>query len=211
MLAVRAVTALPADYRQQAVLDLSKNRMAVVGAVVSGIILLFAVGWLLVQFTNIVRPTVLEGMRLRDMRTIAPDGGQSIVIPCQLTVDAVIAFALVMVIHELVHGVAFWQFAGKRPTVGIKGIFVYVAAPSDVYFPRNQYVTVGLAPLVLLTLVGLVLVAIVPVVVAPVVILFVALNAAGAAGDLIMVGRLFSYSPHTLMQDIDSGVVVYGP
>jgi len=190
---------------------LSKNRVLVVGAVVSGIILLLAGGWLLVQFTNLVRPAALEGMRLRDMLTIAPDGRESVVIPCQLTVDAVIALALVMLIHEVVHGLFYWQFSGKRPTVGIKWMFVYVAAPSDVYFPRNQFLIVGLAPLVLLTLVGLLLMLIVPVVLVSIVILFVALNAAGAAGDLLMVARLLSYSPNTLMQDVDTGVVVYGP
>jgi hypothetical protein len=208
---VQATTVLPANYHQRAVLDLSKNRVLVVGAVVSGIILLLAGGWLLVQFTNLVRPAALEGMRLRDMLTIAPDGRESVVIPCQLTVDAVIALALVMLIHEVVHGLFYWQFSGKRPTVGIKWMFVYVAAPSDVYFPRNQFLIVGLAPLVLLTLVGLLLMLIVPVVLVSIVILFVALNAAGAAGDLLMVARLLSYSPNTLMQDVDTGVVVYGP
>jgi len=208
---VKAVRVLPADYRQQAVLDLSKSRIALLCAVVSGIILLFTAGWLLVQFTNLVRHTALESLLPREMQTISPDGGHSVVIPGQLIVDAVIALALVMLVHELVHGLFFWLFAGKRPTAGIKGVFVYVAVPSDVYLPRNQYLMVGLAPLVMLTPVGLVLLAIVPVVFAPIVILFVALNAAGAAGDLIMVARLLSYAPHTLMQDVDTGVVVYGP
>jgi hypothetical protein len=52
---------------------------------------------------------------------------------------------------------------------------------------------------------------IVPVVLVPILILFVAFNAAGAAGDLLMVARLLSYSPNTLMQDIGTSVVVYGP
>ena len=73
------------------------------------------------------------------------------------------------------------------------------ALQSEVYLPRNQYLVVGIAPLVLLTLVGLLLVVIGPVVVVPILILFVAFNAAGAAGDLLMVARLLSYSPETLM------------
>ena len=86
-----------------------------------------------------------------------------------------------------------------------------MAAPAEFYFPRNQYLVVGIAPLVLLTLAGLLLVTIVPVVVVPILILFVAFNAAGAAGDLLMAARLLSYPPDTLMQDNDSGVIVYGP
>lgn len=209
---MQATTVLPANYRQQAALDLSKNRIAVVGAIVAGIVLLLTVGWLLVQFANLLRPTALEGIRLRDLLTIAPDGAISGgTIPAQLIVDTVIALALVMLIHELVHGMFYWHFSGKRPTFGITWVGIYVAAPSEVYFPRNQYLIVGIAPLVLLTLVGLLLVVIVPVVIAPILILFVAFNAAGAAGDLLIVARLLSYSPNTLMQDIGTSVIVYGP
>ena len=205
---MQATTALPTNYHRQATLDLSRNRMAVVGAIASGIVLLLAVGWLLVQFTNFVRPTALEALRLRDIPTTTPDGGTSVTIPI---VDGVVALVLVMLIHELVHGMFYWQFAGRRPILGIKGLGVYVAAPSEVYFPRSRYLVVGIAPLVLLTLAGLLLVIIVPVAVVRILILFVALNAAGAAGDLLMVARLLSYSPDTLMQDSGSAVIVYGP
>jgi hypothetical protein len=203
---MQATTTLPTNYRQQTTLDLSKSRKAVVGAMVSGIVLLITVGWLLVQFTHLLRPTALEGIL-----TITSDGNTSITLPFQLIVDAIVALVLVMLIHELVHGVFFWRFAGKRPTFGIKGPYVYVAAPPEVYFPRNQYLIVGIAPLVLLTLVGLLLMIIVPVIVVPIFMLFIALNAAGAAGDLLMFAWLLSYSPDTLMQDSGTSVIVYGP
>lgn len=208
---MQATTVLPAKYRQQAAIDLSKNRIAAVGAIVFGIILLVAVGWFLVQFINHLRPTALEGSRLRDIVTVAPDGAISGAIPPQLAVGIVVALALVMLIHEPVHGLCYWHFSGKRPTLGITWLGIYVGAPSEVYFPRNQYLIVGIAPLVLLTVVGLLLVPIVPVVLVPILMLFVAFNAAGAAGDLIMVARLLSYSPNTLMQDMGTSVIVYGP
>lgn len=208
---MQATTILPTNYRQQATLDLSKSKKAIVGAIVSGIVLLISVGWLLVQFTHLLRPIALEGIRFRDILTIMPDGNTSIVLPFQLIVDAIVALVLVMLVHELVHGVFFWRFAGQRPTFGIKGLFPYAAAPSGVYFPRNQFLVVGIAPLVLLTLVGLLLMVIAPVVVVPILLLFVAFNVAGAAGDLVMVVWLLSYSPDTLMQDSDTGVIVYGP
>jgi hypothetical protein len=208
---MQATTTLPTNYRHQATLDLSKSRKAVVGAIVSGIVLLITVGWLLVQFTHLLRPTALEGIRFRDILTITPDGNTSITLPFQLIVDTIVALVLVMLIHELVHGVFFWRFAGQRPTFGIKGLYVYVAAPAEVYFPRNQYLIVGIAPFVLLTLVGLLLMIIVPVVVVPILMLFIAFNAAGAAGDLQMSARLLSYSPDTLMQDSGTSVIVYGP
>ena len=209
---MQIITALPSNYRQQATLDLSKSRKAGLGAIVSGIVLLIAVGWLLVQFTHFLRPTALEGIRFRDILTTTPDGNTiyRIVLPFQLIVDAIVALVLVMLIHELVHGVFFWRFAGQRPTFGIKGLYVYATAPSEVYFPRNQYLIVGIAPLVLLTLVGLLLMVIVPVVVVPILILFIAFNGAGAAGDLVMAVWLLSYSPDTLMQDSGTSVTVYG-
>lgn len=202
---------LPANYRRQATIDLSKSRKAIVGAIVSGIVLLITVGWLLVQLTNLFRPTALEGLRFRDIQTITPDGGTSITIPFQLIVDFIVAFVLVMPVHELVHGIFYCRFTGKRPSFRIKGLYLYTAAPSEVYFPRNQYLVVGITPLVLLTLVGLLLMIIVPVVVVPILILFIAFNAAGAAGDLLMFAWLWPYSPDTLMQDNGTSVVVYGP
>jgi len=208
---VQIITTLPSNYRQQATIDLSKSRKAVVGAIVSGIVLLITIGWLLVQFTHFLRPTALEGIGFPDILTTTPDGNPSITLPFQLIVDAIVAVVLVMLIHELVHGVFFWRFTGRRPKFGIKGLYVYAAAPSDIYFPRNQYLAVGIAPLVLLTLVGLLLMVIVPVVIVPTLILFIAFNAAGAAGDLLMFAWLLYYSPDTLIQDNNTSVIVYGP
>jgi len=207
---VQIITTLPSNYRQQATIDLSKSRKAVVGAIVSGIVLLITIGWLLVQFTHLLRPTALEGMRFPDILTTTPEGNTSITLPFQLIVDGIVAAVSMMLIHELVHGVFFWWFTGRFPTFGIKGLYVYAAAPSDIYFPRNQYLTVGIAPLVLLTLVGLMLMIIVPVVIVPILILFIAFNAAGAAGDLLMFAWLLSYPPDTLMQDNSTSVIVYG-
>ena len=166
---MQATTILPMNYRQQAALDLSKSKAAMVCTTILGIVLLIAVGWLLVQFAYFLRPAALEGIRFRNLLTITPSGQPAITLPI---VDAVVAFVLVMLIHELVHGMFFWWFAGQRPTFGIKGLYVYVAAPPEVYFPRNQYLLVGVAPLVLLTLVGLLLMLIVPVVTVSVLSLF---------------------------------------
>lgn len=208
---MEATTALPANYRQQVILDLSKDRMAAVGAIVLGITLLLLVGWLVVQCTDILRPTALAGSGLRDILTIAPDGAISAVISVRLMVATVVALGLVVPLHELVHGLFYWHFSGRRPTLGIAWVGVYVAAPSGVYFPRNQCLIAGIAPLVLLTAVGLLLLPIVPVFVVSILVVFVAFNAAGAAGDLLLVARLLSFSPKTLVQDMGTTVVVYGP
>jgi hypothetical protein len=208
---MRATTSLPANYQCQATVDLSKNRKALAGAIVSGTVLLLAVGWLLLQLTEYFRPSALEGAPLHDILTTTPDGNTSVTLPFPLILSSVAAFLLVMLTHELVHGLFYWRFAGQRPGFGIKGPYVYVAAPPDVYFPRNQYLIVGVAPFVLLTLLGWLLITIAPVIALPTLIFFVAFNAAGAAGDLLMSAYLLSYSSDTLMQDRGTSVVVYGP
>ncbi len=116
-----------------------------------------------------------------------------------------------LIIHELVHGLFYWLLSGKRPKFGFHGLFPYAAAPFGVYFPRNRFLTIGLAPLMLLTAIGLLLIAIAPIPLVPFLLFFVVFNAAGAAGDAIMALQLMSFSSDTVMEDNDAGVAIYGP
>ncbi len=70
-----------------------------------------------------------------------------------LVVLIVITFAI-LVLHEMVHGLFFWLFTRARPRFGFKGAYAYAAAPGW-YIPRPQFLAVGLAPLLLISLVGL--------------------------------------------------------
>lgn len=176
----------------------------------TGIALLLISGWLLVLFINAIRPSALDGMRLRDL-FVSSTSGTSFAIPPALFRNFFIALIAVLFIHELIHGLFYWLFSGQRPKFGFRGLFPYAAAPIGVYFPRKQYLTVGLAPFVLLTAVGLLLMAIAPIALVPFLLFFVAFNAGGAAGDLIMVIQLASFSSDTLMEDNDAGVTIYGP
>jgi hypothetical protein len=103
---VRPTTTLPTNYRHQATLDLSKSRLAFVGAIVSGIVLLILVGWLLLQFAHLVRPAAFEGPGLGDILTMTTEGNTSITLPFQ---PILVALVLVTVIHELVHGLFYWR------------------------------------------------------------------------------------------------------
>jgi hypothetical protein len=205
---MKATTRLPGNYRRQATLDLSKSKAAVAGAVVLGVVLLLSVAWMLVQLTRLLRPAALESLAFRNILTTTSEGGLSFALPL---VDIAVALVLTTLVHELVHGLFYRWFSGRRPTFGAKGLFVYAAAPQDVYFPRNHFVIIGMAPLVLLTIGGLLLMLIVPMGAVSILGLVIAFNAAGAAGDLVMAARLLSYGPDTLIQDRETGVVVYGP
>ena len=207
-MAMQTTTALPPGYQRLDTIDLSRSRKALVGAIILGIGLLLSVGWLLVQAVRLLRPAALDGIRYRTVLGLSEDGAFSLNLPL---LDFLAAMVLVLLLHELVHGLAYWWFARRRPRFGVAGLLPYAAAPPGVYFPRKQYLAVGLAPLLLLTGAGLLLLLVAPVAALSVLTLFIALNAAGAAGDLVLVARLRSFAPDTLMEDAGAGTVVYGP
>lgn len=179
-------------------------------AIVTGIALLLFFGWLFVLVANTLRPTALEGLRLRDL-FVTTNTGTSFAVSTALLRNFGIALIAVLIVHELVHGLFYWLLSGKRPKFGFQGLLPYVAAPIGVYFLKKQFLTIGLAPLVLLTAAGLLLLVIVPIALVPLLFFFVAFNAAGAAGDLIIAIQLMSYSSDTLMEDNDAGLTIYGP
>ena len=207
---MKANESLPSNYSKYTVLEPSKKTLFVISAVVTGILLLLIIGWLLVLFVNALRPTALDGMRLQDLLR-STTAGFSLAIPPALFRNFGLALIAALILHELVHGLFYWLFSSRRPKFGVQGLFPYAAAPSGVYFPRNQFLVVGLSPLVLFTAVGLLLMVIVPIAFVPFLLFFVAVNASGAAGDLIMVIQLMPFSSDTWMEDNDSGVIIYGP
>lgn len=117
--------------------------------------------------------------------------------------------ALVIVSHELCHGIAIKAFGGQpRYGMGVSYlVFPYAYATTETRFSRNQFLVIALAPLVVLTLVGV-----------PIMILFempwlafpLALNAGGAVGDIWMVLILLSYPPKVTVLDSTTGLEVYG-
>jgi hypothetical protein len=207
---MHVTTVLPSNYTPMATIDLMKNKIAIAAAVVSFVVMVLAASWLVVKFSILFRPAALESQGFSHILTKTPEY-TTFTFTLQLFISILLALVLVLLLHELVHGLVFWRLAGKRPEFNFKALGIYVASPSDVYYPRNKYLTVGIAPLVLLTIIGLLLIVVVPAVLMPILIFFVAFNAAGSSGDLIMIALLLSYSSDTLMQDVGSSVIVYGP
>jgi hypothetical protein len=207
---MKANVSLPPNYSRHTILEPSKEPKFIIGAMVTSIAKLLIVGWLLVMFANAFRPTALDGMRLRDLFS-STTTGSSLVIPPALFRNLGLALIAVLILHEIVHGLFYWLFSSHRPRFGVRGLFPYAAAPYGIYLPRNQFLIVGLSPLVLLTAVGLLLMVIVPIAYVPFLLFFVTFNAAGAAGDVIMVIQLVRFSSDSVMEDNDSGVIIYGP
>lgn len=207
---MKATTTLPAGYAQRAIFDPLASRKLWATAVLTGVILLVGSGWLLAAFLNAVRPASLAGIQLNAIVTETAEGA-TFTLPFGLILNFIVANILVLILHELAHGLAFWFFSGARPRFGVQGLAPYAAAPLGVFFPRNQVLIVGLAPLLLLTLICVPLVLLAPIQLVPIIFFFTPLNIGGSAMDLLMVAALLSFPANTLMKADDLRSIIYGP
>jgi hypothetical protein len=126
-----------------------------------------------------------------------------------LTLGAVL---FTVVLHEWVHAAAMRAF-GARPVFGVlwRVPAAYATAPGFA-FRRSHYVLVAVAPLVLLSLVALAAMALLAG--SPwlgTLVMCAAMNAAGAVGDLWIVGLVLRYPPRTYCVDEMDGVRLWVP
>lgn len=127
--------------------------------------------------------------------------------------SALVAIPIVLVVtfggHELVHGLAI-RLYGHKPRFGValsKGVMY--ATTDNALFPRNQFIVVALAPLAAMTLAGLALMVVLPDALGYYVGLMVALNAAGAIGDLWMAAVVMRYPVEALVRDEADSIRIY--
>ena len=59
-----------------------------------------------------------------------------------------LAYGLLIVVHELIHGVFMKKYSGVKVKYGFKWTYAY--AGSDAYFNKRQYIAIGLAPVVII-------------------------------------------------------------
>jgi hypothetical protein len=195
---VNAIQTLPPSYQRQGTLDLSTQPL-VLAALSLGSILLggLAVG-IMLWVLPLLRPDLID--------LSVTIGGLADLLRFLLVALSVLA--VMVVLHEGLHGLMFWHFTGDRPTFGFKGLYAYAAAPSW-YLPRNQHLVVALAPLIVMTLGGLLLVAVMPASAVLPIIAVVALNAGGAIGDILVVFWLFRVDAAALVQDTGDAMTVF--
>jgi len=185
---------LPPDYMPYFTLDLSKSKRLVLLLNVLAIGLFIGFGYLF----------------LRAAMALLPSGYTAVQEDCFLSSlgFSLLAYLLMLVLHELVHGMFFWFFTRQRPRFGFKGAYAFATAPGW-YFPKRHYLAVGLAPLVALTLLGLLILQILPEGWLLPWLVAVAGNASGAIGDLLIVGWLLTQPEPVLIQDQGDAVTAY--
>jgi hypothetical protein len=123
---------------------------------------------------------------------------------------AILALIIVLVLHEGIHGLAYWLLAGVRPVFAFKGAYAYAAAPGW-YVARGPYLAIGLAPLVLLSLAGMLALAVAPLNWLAVIYFAVVMNAAGAVGDLWVAVLLLRAPRGCLALDSGKEIQLFAP
>jgi hypothetical protein len=192
-----ATQALPAEAKLVYSLNLLQNKRAFWIMQIAGVLLFFVFGWLFGCYAVKVRADFIE-------MTLAVGIGGLLLFLLSILVST----ALVLLLHELIHGAFFWHFSRSRPRFGLRAGYAYAAAPGW-FFPRRQYVIIGLAPLVLISVVGLALVAVAPVIILPFIIFGMIINAGGAVGDMWIVYKMIRARGNVLIEDLGDGFTMY--
>ncbi|MBC1239765.1 DUF3267 domain-containing protein [Nostoc sp. 2RC] len=122
----------------------------------------------------------------------------------------VITFVTIIV-HELVHGIAFAAFGGS-PRYGFKFKYflplAYATSPGNL-FRRNAFIFIALAPLIVLDIACLLLLAIFPQ--ASWLIWVIAFNTSGAIGDIWIAVQLLRCPQSIRVEDREEGIAIYAP
>src|SRR5687768_12408415 len=132
-----------------------------------------------------------------------PDAGRVVIRPLDLAL-LLVAVPLTIVVHELIHGLAF-RVLGYQVTYGVAWHLgaAYAGAFGQFQLRRHMFV-VALAPLFVLTAALLPLLAVPIRAVVIVVFMMLVLNTGGAVGDLYLVWRLLRLPRGTLLYDVDT-------
>ncbi|OVE85888.1 DUF3267 domain-containing protein [Natronolimnobius baerhuensis] len=131
----------------------------------------------------------------------------------RVLVISLVLVALVVVLHELLHGVCMAVYGGETAYgVGVSYfVLPYAYAETDASFTRTQLLVTLLAPLVVITVGGLLALAVVP---SSILIIPLAANVAGSVGDLWMAGTLLQYPANVRVSDPPGdvqGLSIYPP
>lgn len=187
---------LPDNYHQVARIDLKENIKLGVALNLAGIPLFFAAGWFFLQIISWIRPDAAELWGVLG-------GFRNLVI-------VLVGIFIIVFIHEMVHGIFFWFFTRERPRFAFKLAYAYAAAP-DWFIPRNQYLVVGLSPLIVLSLVAILLFFFLPPYGVGLVLVLASFNVAGAVGDLAITGWLLMKKSDLLINDSGDAATIFGP
>jgi hypothetical protein len=190
---------LPSDYTLRWSFNMKRDVKVAVIMQAAGLVLLFAFGWLFVAIAAQI-------WNLRKAPTYSFDLQQN---SGQLIAVLLGGFVFIILLHELIHGIFFQIFSRALPKYGIGWGYAYAAAP-DWYFPRNQYLVIGLAPLIGISVIGVALMFVAPSAWIWALVYMLTINASGAVGDIWIVARIARENADVYVRDLGDGFEVYG-
>jgi hypothetical protein len=117
---------------------------------------------------------------------------------------------IVLVIHELTHGLFIWIFTRHKPVFGWHWFYAYAGAP-DWYFDKPRYIVIALAPLVVISIIGVLLILVSPLPVVWFLLGVAVFNATGAVGDLWITLKALFEPDEVLIRDTGDGFEFYRP
>lgn len=198
---LQSTKTLPAGYRQDGKLDLGERKglALALNVVASFSVIIYGALFLFLAVT--LRPSAIP----TELSLAFGD-----VTWWLLLVRLLVLTALMLLLHEGVHGIAFRIFNGEWGTFAFKGLYAYAAA-AEWYMPRNRHIVTALAPFVGLSVLGVLLMPIFPASLLPDLVLFLIFNASGALGDVLVVIWLLTKPREAYVNDYGDGVAVYVP
>jgi uncharacterized membrane protein YdcZ (DUF606 family) len=120
----------------------------------------------------------------------------------------ILGMMVVIILHELVHGLFFWMTTGQAPKFGFKGAYAFAAAP-EWYINRKAYFRIGAAPLVIITIIGLILIPVIPDRFLFPWLFCILANASGSVGDVYVLVDLMRQPATALIQDRGDRISIY--
>ncbi len=185
-----AINQLPDNYHLYKSLNLSKGQ-TMLWLNIAGLVLLVVFGWFFRLIISYIHPINLFHQGILGFLTYF-SGLELLALPLSLI--------LMLVLHEVIHGLFFWLFTHQRPRFALRSGYAYAAAP-DWYLEKPQYIIVGLAPLVILSFASIILSWLLSSALVPYLFLIATFNAAGSLGDIIVVGWVSIQHRDLLVKD----------
>jgi hypothetical protein len=194
-------TSLPVNYKSVGTLDLSSDRRKLTKLNILAIGLFLFSTWIFGLILGAIRRA--DSAQLTFSVSSLPDAIGIVLLLLLVT-------AIMLLLHEAAHGVFFWRYTRERPMFALRLSYAFTAAPRW-YIPKQKYLVVALAPLVLVSLLGILLAFIVPAGWLRGLWLLLVLNTSGAVGDLYVVGWLLRQPDTCLARDQGDMVTLYIP
>jgi hypothetical protein len=197
---VRAINELPANYQHHKTLNLSETK-TVLWLNLAAIPLLFVYAWLFTLLINLNND--FSQFAFGRFDSFVSFSGWSLV-------TLLISVIIMLILHELIHGLFFFLFTHHPPRFAVKSGYAFAAAPGW-FIPSGQYIWVGLSPFVIISLICVILGWVFNPVVVHYLLIIATFNAAGSLGDMIVVGWVLKQSSEIYVMDDGDIFRSYGP